>query len=301
MMLNASQTITFPTINDLAPIINLSNTWQRNIGNPDLQPVKKNVLSARYVLRQVKNLRSLFTNFQFENSENAKVYVNTMGNDGKIVQKPINASGYYNFSHAFNASYKLYKIVFFNLGYNYSNGQKPYIYKDINSFINSEDFTANPGLNITFSDSLELNLNSSFTFNKSKNELNQSLNYNQFTNSYSASVRTLFRTGTELNTEFSLLNRKNIPGFGRIIYLWNIYLQQPISKNGKYNLKLTAYDILKQNTSITRTTTNGYINIQESNQLQQYFMLSLIYKIKPSSNNNNNDVMPDRGRMHMRF
>ncbi len=299
MMLNASQTITFPTINDLAPIINLSNTWQRNIGNPDLQPVKKNTISARYVLRQVKNLRSLFTNFQFENSSNAKVYVNTMGNDGKIIQKPVNASGYYNFTHAFNASYKLYKIVFLNLGYNYSNGQKPYIYRNINSSINTEDFTANPGLNITFSDSLELNLNSSFTYNKSKNELNKSLNYNQFTNSYSASVRTLFRTGTELNTEFSLLNRKNIPGFGRLIYLWNIYLQQPISKNGKYNLKLTAYDILKQNTSITRTTTNGYINIQESNQLQQYFMLSLIYKIKPSSNNNNNDVMP--GRMHMRF
>ena len=61
---------------------------------------------------------------------------------------------------------------------------------------------------------------------------------------------------------------------------WNAYIQQPLDKNNKYYLKLTAYDILKQNTNISRTAMDNFVYITQSNRLQQYFMLTLVYKIK---------------------
>jgi hypothetical protein len=115
---------------------------------------------------------------------------------------------------------------------------------------------------------------------KSKNSLNEFNNFSQITNSYDISLRTILRFGLEISTEFSLSDQRNIPNIGKIIPVWSAYLQQPIDKKGKYNLKLSAYDILNKNTSIMRTAMGNTISIYQENQLTQFFMLTLVYKIK---------------------
>jgi hypothetical protein len=51
-------------------------------------------------------------------------------------------------------------------------------------------------------------------------------------------------------------------------------------KDQKGELKLSVFDLLKQNTSITRTTTELYVEDVRNDVLQQYFMLTFTYKLK---------------------
>jgi uncharacterized membrane protein len=45
-------------------------------------------------------------------------------------------------------------------------------------------------------------------------------------------------------------------------------------------LKLSVFDLLKQNKSISRNVTDSYIQDVQNQVLQQYFMLTFTYKLK---------------------
>jgi hypothetical protein len=51
-------------------------------------------------------------------------------------------------------------------------------------------------------------------------------------------------------------------------------------KDQKWDVRLSVFDLLKQNRSITRTVTEAYVEDVQSRVLRQYFMLTLSYKLK---------------------
>jgi hypothetical protein len=55
---------------------------------------------------------------------------------------------------------------------------------------------------------------------------------------------------------------------------------QKFLKNEMGELKLSVFDLLKQNKSITRNVTDSYIQDVKNQVLQQYFMLTFTYKLK---------------------
>ena len=46
------------------------------------------------------------------------------------------------------------------------------------------------------------------------------------------------------------------------------------------DLRLSVFDIMKQNNSISRNTTETYYEDVQTNVLQRYFMLTFIYNLK---------------------
>jgi hypothetical protein len=154
------------------------------------------------------------------------------------------------------------------------------IINEKSAFGTNSSISVSPGFNFTKSDSLDLSIGMTYNYNTYTNSLNEKLNFKQNTYSYYFNVRTLLNFGTEINSSLDISDQRNVPGIGKIVPVWNAYLQHPLDKNGKYNIKLTAYDILKKNTNITRYASENFIYINQNNRLQQYFMLTLIYKIK---------------------
>jgi hypothetical protein len=69
-------------------------------------------------------------------------------------------------------------------------------------------------------------------------------------------------------------------GFNQNFWLWNISAGKKFLKNQAAELKVTVFDLLKQNQSITRTVTETYIEDVQNRVLQQYFMLTFTYKLK---------------------
>ncbi|HTE07859.1 MAG TPA: outer membrane beta-barrel protein, partial [Flavitalea sp.] len=69
-------------------------------------------------------------------------------------------------------------------------------------------------------------------------------------------------------------------GFNQSFWLWNVNAGKKILKNQKGELRLGVFDLLKQNRSISRTTTETYIEDLQTTVLQQYFMLTFSYRLR---------------------
>jgi len=69
-------------------------------------------------------------------------------------------------------------------------------------------------------------------------------------------------------------------GLNQSYWLWNAAIGKKFLKNQAGELKLSVFDLLKQNQSIVRTVTGAYIEDVQSDVLRQYFMLTFTYSLK---------------------
>ena len=80
-------------------------------------------------------------------------------------------------------------------------------------------------------------------------------------------------------------------GYNQSYWLWNAGIGKKFLKNQAGEIKLSVFDLLKQNNSITRTVDPTYTDDVRNQVLQQYFMLTFTYKLKnfgtPARQNNN--------------
>ncbi|MEL6923810.1 MAG: TonB-dependent receptor, partial [Bacteroidota bacterium] len=63
-------------------------------------------------------------------------------------------------------------------------------------------------------------------------------------------------------------------------YLWNASIGKKLFKNQLGEINISAFDLLKQNQSISRTVTEVYIEDLQTQALQQYFLLNFIYNFR---------------------
>jgi hypothetical protein len=69
-------------------------------------------------------------------------------------------------------------------------------------------------------------------------------------------------------------------GLNQSYWLWNVAVGKKLWKKKAAEIKLSVFDLLKQNQSIIRTVTGAYIEDSRNQVLQQYFMLTFSYSLK---------------------
>src|SRR5690606_37501103 len=69
-------------------------------------------------------------------------------------------------------------------------------------------------------------------------------------------------------------------GFNQNYLLWNASVGKKFLKDNRRELKLTVFDLLKQNQSIVRTVTESYIEDSQTQVLQQYFLMTFSYRLR---------------------
>lgn len=277
---SANKNTNFPNISELMPILNISNPYERQVGNRDLSPQDNYALTTRVHLYKIKSLRYLAFDYNGSMSDNAKIWASRQNSNGTIIKSPENASGQRQSNGSFSVSKRIAKILAFNTGVEMNYSKTPVIVNDNKGFSQNITWSINPSLSMVKSDSLDFSAGVAIRPVNYSNTLNSQLNYHQVTYGYEFNMRALFKQGLEVSSSLDINDQRNVPSIGKLIPIWNAYLQYPIDKKGKYNLKLTAYDILKKNTNISRYSSGNFIYISQNNRLQQYFMLTLVYKIK---------------------
>jgi hypothetical protein len=68
--------------------------------------------------------------------------------------------------------------------------------------------------------------------------------------------------------------------FNQNYFLWNMSVGRKFLKGQKGELKLSVFDLLKQNRSISRTITSERIEDEQNQVLQQYFMMTFSYNLR---------------------
>jgi hypothetical protein len=69
-------------------------------------------------------------------------------------------------------------------------------------------------------------------------------------------------------------------GYNTNYLLWNASVGYKFLKNKSLEVKASAFDLLKQNTSVSRNVTETYIEDTRTNTLQNYYMLTVTWNIK---------------------
>jgi hypothetical protein len=142
------------------------------------------------------------------------------------------------------------------------------------------NWLAAPGLNFDYNLSwLELSTGARYNLNHATFTLPSSPKQNQSTWTLSSDARFDFGKGWILRWDFDYtINRGLAAGVQRDIALLNGSREKEMFKKKNGVLKLTGFDIFKQNTNISRSVNGTNITDIQVNRLTQYFMLSFTYR-----------------------
>jgi len=282
LSLSASQSASLPSGSDLVPIYNVFNVWQQAVGNVNLGQTITNNLNLYFykTFKSKSPLKTMYFNYQYTESDNYKANNTFTTLDGVQQISPTLLSGYRYFSASNSLSVKTFKNSALYVSASNTYQQLPSI---ANEIIVRNTFTTNNYrvfLNLNKTDSFFSSVSLSINQSSNRNDNFSRLNFTQIVPSIETNIRFINRFGTEFNADFEIQDNRAIPGIGKIIPLLHCFIQQPLDKKHTFNIKLTAYDIFKQNVGISRVVNNGFVNTTMSNRLQQFFMFTLVYKVK---------------------
>ena len=284
-----------PDISQLQPIEDNSNPLLITKGNPNLKPEFSNSINLNYNAMNYVNFSNYYVNMQVGNTMNRITNMNTYGKGGVQTTIPVNVNGGYNtmVMLGLGRPFKQNKFVLNTFGvFRYS--------KDI-SFASkggapsggtSGDILLNlPPQNMTTTllgmynlgftvnlKTLSLTASSRVTYNNAAYTIQVMPNteYTNYATSLDAKI-TLFGSLRVASDVSYTTNNGLSTGYNQNTILWNGSLTKDFFKDKRAQIKVQMYDILGQNKSIRRNTSENYIEDVQSKVLTRYFLVSFIY------------------------
>jgi hypothetical protein len=299
-----------PSISQLQNVIDNSNPLKLEMGNPDLEQQVQHRLSLRYNKTNTEKSSIFYATVSADLREN---YIGNstfvarqdtlladgivLGRGGQLIM-PANLKGYFNLNGFVTYGFPI-KPLKTNLNFNISAGYntQPGLISGIENFSN----TATAGIGITLSSNISEKVDFTLT---SMSNINQSTNTangfatTQYFNQISTGTLNLilvehwvFQTDLVHNYYDGLSD-----GFNQNYFLWNISIGRKFLKDNRGDLRFKVYDLLNQNTSISRNITPAYIEDVQTVVLQRYIMAIFTYDIRNFGEAPKEEERPRRGR-----
>jgi len=283
-----------PSISQLQNVIDNSNTLMVTSGNPDLKQQVSNTLSTRYTYTDTKKGTSFFANLFLQQANNYvanATYVAASDSAlnsavtlyrGSQLTKPVNLNGYVSLRSFLTYAMPL-KFMKSNLNLNggLTYSKLPGLNNKISSTSNNYTYNAGLGITSNISQYIDFNVSYNASITNTKNSIDASLNTNYTTQTAGVQLNLLSKKGWFVQNDLSYTGYSGLgAGYNQQYVLWNAGLGKKFLKNQAGELKLSVFDLLKQNQSITRTVDPSYIEDVRNQVLQQYFMLTFTYKLK---------------------
>jgi len=207
---------------------------------------------------------------------------------GGRITRPENINGNWNGSLGFMFNTALDSAAFFNvntftnLSYNHNVG-----YVSVDRYSDSEKSATNSlGIGERLAGSyrnewLEIELNGSLNYQRSRNDLQPNNDLDTYTFSYGGMVGVTAPWGTSLTTNLNMQSRRgyNDASMNTNELIWNAQLSQSFLKGNALTISLQLYDILHQQSTVSRTISAMQRSDTEYNAITSYGMLHVIYRL----------------------
>ena len=291
-----------PTYTQLQPTPDISNPQYPVYGNPELNADFNHILNFRYNNFNFNTGDVLFTNLSGTYTENKIVSNIIRSNDPAVglVQETryLNTDGYYTVNAFYNYSkpFQEKKYVFsFNGSANYINN----ISFTDNVKNTGKNWIFSQGLNMQFNPNKNLEFNPGLRYSFNSNSNDAITNKNTKVSSYGLnfSSKMYFLKSYLVGSDFSkIFNNGYSSSLAVDPFIINTYLEKQFFKDKRATMRLQAYDLLNENTSVSRSVTGNVITDSQSNRLSRYFMLSFTMRIQKFSGTQPQQQGPgDRG------
>lgn len=151
----------------------------------------------------------------------------------------------------------------------------------------TEQYSDNKGLGLgavlasNISEYVDFTVSSTSNFNRAESSFDTGNNLEYFNQETGLKLSLIAKNGLFFKTDLYHNYYSGLSAdYSENYILWNAAVGYKFLKNDRAELRLTAFDILKQNQSIARTVNELYIEDSITEVLQQYFMLSFSYTIR---------------------
>jgi len=278
-----------PSMSDLLDITDDSDPLNITKGNPGLKPSFTQTFRLNYNDYIQKYQRAIMTFVNFSTTANSisnKTTYNSV--TGGRITKPENINGNWNgmvgfmFNTALDSAGYFNVNTFTNLNYTHNVG---YVSPDLTSdAVKSVTTTAGIMERLAASyrnDWLEIEFNGSVNYNRSRSELQTSNNLDTWMFTYGGMVGITAPWGTSLTTNMNMQSRRgyNDASMNTNELIWNAQLSQSFLKGNALTLSLQLYDILHQQSNLSRAITASMRTDTEYNAITSYGMLHVIYRL----------------------
>lgn len=288
-----------PSVTQLQNVINNTNPLQVSTGNPNLKQEYSHSLSGRIRLSNTEKARALYA---FISGTYTQDYIGSstiigtrteeLGNgfvlnEGSQLTRPINLQGYWNSNALGTYSFPvdfMKSNLNLNAGLTYT--QTP---SQINQDINfARTLTENLGfaLGSNISEKVDFTVSSTGFYTIVKNSFRPQLNNNYYNQISGVKVNLMPWQGLVLTSEWNHTFYTGLgAGYDINFVLWNAGIGYKFFKNRGAELRLSVFDLLDQNKSVTRNVTGSYVENSRTQVLTRYFMVTFTYNFRNFAGN----------------
>ncbi|MBM6993899.1 MAG: TonB-dependent receptor [Prevotella sp.] len=289
LRINYRANTTQPSISQLLDIYDDSDPLNISTGNPGLKPSFTQNFRLFYNGYFEATQRSVMTNLQFSTTNNSiSNKVTYDAQTGGRITRPENINGDWNVSGMLMFNTPLDTAgywnvnTFTNVSYNNNVG-----YVSLSSTADSEknttkDLNISERLSGSYRNSwLEVELDGSLGYRHTRNVLQTSGNLDTWQYSYGVNVNATAPWGTTLATDIHMNSRRGYSdnSLNTNELVWNAQISQSFLKGKPLTVMLQFYDILQNQSNLSRSITAMQRSDTEYNSINSYVMLRMNYRL----------------------
>lgn len=281
-----------PSVTNLQNVIDNSNPLFLSTGNPNLDQQLSHTANLRY-LRTTKSGHTFIAmvgatiqqdyvaDSTFVAKEDLPLSPTVILEKGAQFTKPVNMDGYYSLQSMLTYGFPVDFIrsnVNISLSANYAN--VPTIFDGIESKTRELNLIPKVIVGSNISKNLDFTASYSAGINKMFSSLDTASGSDYITHTASAKLGWTFFWGMTFRSTFNYIGYTGLDAGTDDYFLWNLSLGKKFLENDAAEIRVEAFDVLKQNQAFTHRTGSNYYDYVNSNVLEPYVMLSFVYTIR---------------------
>jgi hypothetical protein len=280
-----------PQITQLQEVVNNSNPLQLSVGNEDLNQQVENRYIARYsynnpdkrinffAFAYVQNTNNFITNSIWIAQRDSLTVDGIFLNEGVQLNRPVNTDGYVR--GRVNA---MIGIPFWKLNLNLNNqfgyNRTPTLINGKENISNNYVFTEGLTVSSNINEKIDFGITYNFGYNIVENTIQPQADNNFITHTLEFRNLFLFKKGFLWQNDLTYQSYNGLSdSFNQDYLLWSMSVGKRF-KDERAEIKLTVFDLLDQNNSISRNVTETYVEDIQTQVLNRYFMVSFTYMIR---------------------
>ncbi len=272
----------YPTVQQLAPLVDSANLNFIQKGNAYLkeQDTRELTFTFRHLSERSTNILTWSVTLNGGYIKNYFTNSSNIDGLGRTVYTTVNADGYRYISGSSDIK-KAFKLrnsqLQFNISPIVSINRSPNYVNGVLNYFNNFSLSYNPGINYTYKNWVAVNIIEKQSYNhysqKGSNSFDLSSLVSQSEVSFSINCT------KKLSVNSNAIYTKNIYNGAQVktFTIWNAAANYKLFKGNIAEIKLSALDLLHQNTGLINYGFNNSITQGSVNVLQQYFMLTFAY------------------------
>lgn len=295
-----------PNISDLQEVIDITDPSRLQYGNPNLKPSFNHRIMMFYNRYIPESMRSYNFNLMFNTTQNAVANRTTFGDYGTRIYHKVNVNGNWDGSGFFsfntplkNKKYTLSSNTNIRLSdaVSYTTVNVPKKVENVNeegeNNARENNNTVESVLSTTHSlrlgerltgnyrsDKFDISLSASINYNRASNSLQKASNRETFDYIFSGNTNITLPWRMYLSTDVNYRIMDGYSGdFKKNEVIWNAQISKNIFKKSNGTIRVKIYDILKQQSNLSRTISETMISDTQYNTLGSYFMVHFVYRL----------------------